>query len=219
MAQLHRTIQQAIWELILGAATGAILADGSGYWWPPYCNAGYYYPYPATYCGAYYGYGYHYGTPYYDYNTGAYGWKGSASGVRTDQRLGGLVTILIQERTHEVVPCPTPYGSRSAAQAYNPYTGTYAQTRQGSNPNAQWGSSYVSRGNQSATMGHYSTANGTVAGAADSAGGKAAASSTNGETQQPAKPPAATCMPDTMATSIRTRVTVGRSTIMAAGTR
>ena len=31
---------------ILGAATGAILADGSGYWWPPYCNAGYYYPYP-----------------------------------------------------------------------------------------------------------------------------------------------------------------------------
>jgi len=33
---------------ILGAATGAILADGSGYWWPPYCNAGYYYPYPST---------------------------------------------------------------------------------------------------------------------------------------------------------------------------
>ena len=61
---------------ILGAATGAILADGSGYWWPPYCNAGFYYPCPATYCGAYYGYGYHYGTPYYDYNTGDYGWHG-----------------------------------------------------------------------------------------------------------------------------------------------
>ena len=40
------------------------------------------------------------------------------------------------------------------------------------------GSSYVSRGNQSATMGHYSTANGTVAGAATSQGGKVAASST-----------------------------------------
>jgi hypothetical protein len=40
---------------ILGAATGAILADGSGYWGQPYCYGGYYYPYPATYCGAYYG--------------------------------------------------------------------------------------------------------------------------------------------------------------------
>src|SRR5215831_7661633 len=37
---------------ILGAAAGAILADGSGYWWPPYCSGGYYYPWPATYCGA-----------------------------------------------------------------------------------------------------------------------------------------------------------------------
>ena len=90
---------------ILGAATGAILADGSGYWWPPYCNGGYYYPYPATYCGAYNGYGYHYGTPYYDYNTGAYGWHGSASG-RTDPRIGGLVIILIQARTLEVVRFP-----------------------------------------------------------------------------------------------------------------
>src|SRR4029078_12244668 len=61
---------------------------------------------------------------------------------------------------------------------YNPYTGTYAQTRQGSSLNAQWGSSYVSRGNQSATMGHYSTANGTAAAPAPSQGGKVAASST-----------------------------------------
>src|SRR5262249_45374323 len=72
----------------------------------------------------------------------------------------------------------TPYGTRSAAQAYNPYTGTYAQTRQGSSPTAQWGSSYVSRGNQSATTGHYSTANGTVAGASTSKGGKAVGAST-----------------------------------------
>src|SRR4029450_11828554 len=45
-------------------------------------------------------------------------------------------------------------------------------------PNAQWGSSYVSRGNKSATMGHYSTANGTVAGISGSQGGKAAGAST-----------------------------------------
>ena len=67
--------------LVLGAAAGAILADGSGYWWPPYCYGGYYYPYPGTYCGAYYGgYGYHYPTPYYDSATGTYGWKQTAYG-------------------------------------------------------------------------------------------------------------------------------------------
>jgi hypothetical protein len=162
---------------ILGAATGAILADGSGYWWPPYCYGGFYYPYPATYCGAYYGYGYHYGTPYYDYNTGAYGWHGSASGPYGSASWGAGYNPYTGTYARGGT-VSTPYGSRSAAQAYNPYTGTYAQTRQGSSPNAQWGSSYVSRGNQSATMGHYSTANGTVAGAETSQGGKAAASST-----------------------------------------
>src|SRR5438094_2929994 len=66
---------------VLGAATGAIIANGSGYWWPPYCYGGYYYPYAATYCGGYYGgYGYHYGTPYYDSATGAYGWKQTGYG-------------------------------------------------------------------------------------------------------------------------------------------
>src|SRR5437016_7137812 len=163
---------------ILGAATGAILADGSGYWWPPYCNGGYYYPYPATYCGAYYGgYGYHYPAPYYDSATGAYGWKQTAYGPYGSATRGAGYNPYTGTYARGA-SVSTPYGSRSAAQAYNPYTGTYAQTRQGSSPTAQWGSSYVSRGNQSATMGHYSTANGTVAGAAGSQGGKVAASST-----------------------------------------
>jgi hypothetical protein len=164
-------------SFILGAATGAILADGSGYWWPPYCYGGFYYPYPATYCGAYYGYGYHYGTPYYDYNTGAYGWHGSAYGPNGSAAWGAGYNPYTGTYARGGT-VSTPYGTRSAAQAYNPYTGTYAQTRQGSSPTAQWGSSYVSRGNQSATTGHYSTANGTVAGAETSQGGKAAASST-----------------------------------------
>ena len=162
---------------ILGAATGAILADGSGYWWPPYCYGGFYYPYAATYCGAYYGYGYHYPAPYYDYTTGAYGWKESAYGPYGSAKWGAGYNPYTGTYARGGT-VSTPYGTRSAAQAYNPYTGTYAQTRQGSSPTAQWGSSYVSRGNQSATMGHYSTANGTVAGAADSQGGKVAASST-----------------------------------------
>jgi hypothetical protein len=163
---------------ILGAAAGAILADGSGYWWPPYCYGGYYYPYPGTYCGAYYGgYGYHYPTPYYDSATGAYGWKQTAYGPYGSATRGAGYNPYTGTYARGA-SVSTPYGSRSAAQAYNPYTGTYAQTRQGSSPNAQWGSSYVSRGNKSATMGHYSTANGTVAGISGSQGGKAAGAST-----------------------------------------
>ena len=80
---------------ILGAAAGAILADGSGYWWPPYCNEGYYYPYPATYCGAYYGgYGYHYPAPYYDSATGAYGWKQTLPMALMVRQRAAPVTIL-----------------------------------------------------------------------------------------------------------------------------
>ena len=155
---------------ILGAATGAIIANGSGYWWPPYAYSGYYYPYAATY-------GYHYATPYYNSATGAYGWTNTAYGPYGSAKWGAGYNPYTGTSARGGT-VSTPYGSRSAAQAYNPYTGTYAQTRQGSSPNAQWGSSYVSRGNQSATMGHYSTANGTVAGASTSQGGKAAASST-----------------------------------------
>src|SRR5437773_1620804 len=164
---------------VLGAATGAIIASGSGYWWPPYAYGGYYYPYAATYCGGYYygGYGYHYATPYYNSATGAYGWKQTAYGPYGSATRGAAYNPYTGTYARGA-SVSTPYGSRSAAQAYNPYTGTYAQTRQGSSPNAQWGSSYVSRGNQSATMGHYSTANGTVAGISGSQGGKAIGAST-----------------------------------------
>ena len=160
---------------IMGAATGAVIANGVGYWYPPYVYhppygwAGYY-PYAGTY-------GYHYGTPYYNSATGAYGWKQTAYGpYGSATRAAGYNPYTGTYARGASVS--TPYGSRSAAQAYNPYTGTYAQTRQGSNPTAQWGSSYVSQGNKSATMGHYSTANGTVAGISGSQGGKAAGAST-----------------------------------------
>src|SRR5438874_3912748 len=155
---------------ILGAATGAIIANGSGYWWPPYAYSGYYYPYAATY-------GYHYATPYYNSATGAYGWTNTAYGPYGSAKWGAGYNPYTGTYARGGT-VSTPYGTRSAAQAYNPYTGTYAQTRQGSSPTAQWGSSYVSRGNQSATMGHYSTANGTVAGISTSQGGKAAGAST-----------------------------------------
>jgi hypothetical protein len=155
---------------VLGAATGAIIANGSGYWWPPYTYGGYY-PYAATYGGAYWG------TAHYNSATGTYGWSQTAYGPYGSATRGAAYNPYTGTAARGAT-VSTPYGSRSAAQAYNPYTGTYAQTRQGSSPNAQWGSSYVSRGNQSAYAGHYSTANGTVAGAAGSQGGKVAASST-----------------------------------------
>src|SRR5438552_1930453 len=155
---------------VLGAATGAIIANGSGYWWPPYTYGGYY-PYAATYGGAYWG------TAHYNSATGAYGWSQTAYGPYGSATRGAAYNPYTGTAARGAT-VSTPYGSRSAAQAYNPYTGTYAQTRQGSSPTAQWGSSYVSRGNQSATMGHYSTANGTVAGISGSQGGKAVGAST-----------------------------------------
>ena len=161
---------------VLGAATGAIIANNTGFYYPPYIYRppyGYprYYPYPAPYGRLYYG------NAYYNSATGVYGWKQTAYGpYGSATRAAGYNPYTGTYARGASVS--TPYGSRSAAQAYNPYTGTYAQTRQGSNPNAQWGSSYISQGDKSATMGHYSTANGTVAGITGSQGGKAAASST-----------------------------------------
>jgi len=155
---------------VLGAATGAIIANGSGYWWPPYTYGGYY-PYAATYGGAYYG------TAHYNSATGAYGWSQTAYGPYGSATRGAAYNPYTGTAARGAT-VSTPYGSRSAAQAYNPYTGAYAQTRQGSSPTAQWGSSYVSKGNKSAYTQHYSTANGTVGSIQGSQGGKAAGAST-----------------------------------------
>jgi hypothetical protein len=160
---------------VLGAAVGAIVANGTGYRYPPYVyyppryGYGYppvYYPRPPTYA-----------TPYYNTRTGAYGWAqtaygpyGSATRTASYNPYTGTSTRTVSGSTY--------YGSRSAGQAYNPYTGTYAATRQGSSPTAQWGQSYVSNGNRSAYTQHYSTAQGTVASAQGSQGGKAVGAST-----------------------------------------
>src|SRR2546429_9255281 len=64
---------------VLGAATGAIIANGSGYWWPPYTYGGYY-PYAATYGGAdYWAAHYNSATRGYGRSPNAYGPYGSAS--------------------------------------------------------------------------------------------------------------------------------------------
>jgi hypothetical protein len=183
-------------SFVLGATVGAIIAGGTGYYYPPYFyyGVGYpiYRPWPATYgygsfynsyTGAYgvargvYGpYGGATGWASYNPYTGtyargasAYGPYGSASAGRAYNPYTGSYA-----RGGSVA---TPYGSRSAAQAYNRSTGVGAATRQGSSPYGQWGSSVAARGNQAVQTGHVSNAEGTMVGARSTSGAKAIAGS------------------------------------------
>ena len=161
---------------VMGVGVGAIVASGTGYYYPPYIGyplGGYpvYHPYPTPY-GAYGA------TPYYNSATGAYGVSQAARMGPMVQRTALLPTIPTPVPLREPRPVATPYGKQSVGQAYNPYTGTYGATHQGSSPTAQWGQSYVSQGNKSATTQHYSTANGTAASAKGSQGGQAYGTST-----------------------------------------
>src|SRR6266478_8389023 len=157
---------------ITGAAVGAILASGTGYYYPPYYGypvGGYpvYRPYAATYgVGAYYNtYPGAYGAA-----KGVYGpYGGAAAGAAYNPYTGTYA---------RGATAYGPYGSQSVAQAYNPYTGTYAATHQGSNAYSSWGQSVVSNGNKSAYTQHYSNANGTAASIQGSQGGAAAGVST-----------------------------------------
>jgi hypothetical protein len=155
---------------VMGAAVGAIVCSGSGYYYPPYIG------YPAYGYPVYHPYATAYGaTPYYT-SHGAYGYSQTAYGAY------GSATRAAQYNPYtgtyaRGASTSTAYGKQSVGQAYNPYTGTYGATHQGSSPTAQWGQSYVQQGNKSAYTQHYSTANGTVASAQGSQGGKAYASS------------------------------------------
>ncbi len=160
---------------VVGMAMGAILANGTGYYYPPYMYYppyGYpiYRPYPYPY-GAY-------GGGYYNNYNGSYGRYVTAYGpYGSTTRTASYNPYTGTYKTGANVA--TPYGSRSVGQAYNPYTGTYAATRQGSNPSAQWGQSYVSNGYRSAYTQHYSTAQGTVGTIRGSQGGAAVGVSGN----------------------------------------
>jgi len=152
---------------VAGAAVGAILADGTGYYYPPYCVGGFYYPYAATY-------GYH--TAYNPY-TGAYGWGNSAYGPYGSAHWGASYNPNTGTYARGATES-TPYGTRSQAEAYNPYTGASAATRQGSNAYGSWGQSVYNKNGETAYTQHESNAYGSVGTAQTSSGGKAAASST-----------------------------------------
>jgi hypothetical protein len=119
---------------VMGAAVGAIVCSGTGYYYPPYVGYpvyGYpvYHPYATPY-GAY-GYG-----NYYNARTGAYGISQTAYGAY------GTATRAASYNPYtgtyaRGASVSTPYGRESAGQAYNPYTGTYTATHQGASPTAQ----------------------------------------------------------------------------------
>jgi uncharacterized membrane protein YgcG len=161
---------------VMGAAVGAIVTSGTGYYYPPYIGyPAYGYPIYHPYATPYGAYG-AYGTSYYRTSTGAYGVSQTTYGAygaatRTASYNPYTGTSMRTASTY------TAYGKQSVGQSYNPYTGTYGATHQGSSPTAQWGQSYVSQGNKSAYTQHYSTANGTIASAQGSQGGKGYASS------------------------------------------
>jgi len=153
---------------IAGAALGAIVAQGNGYYYPPYIAIGrgpypVYYPRPAPY-------GYHTYNPY----TGAYGMRGAAYGPAGSAQWGSSYNPYTGTYARGATASGY-YGSASVGQAYNPRTGAYGATRQGSNAYGQWGSSVVTKGNQWATTQHATNSKGTVASGQNSAGGKAVA--------------------------------------------
>ena len=181
-------------SFVVGLTAGAIIAGGTGYYYPPYLYypaVGYpiYHPYAATY-----GYG-----AYYNTYTGAYGaargvygpYGGAAVGAAYNPYTGtyargatayGPYGSASVGRAYNPYTgtyaqggsVSTAYGSRSAASAYNPYTGNAAATRQGSNAYSQWGSSVVSNGNQAVQTGHVTTSQGTAAAARSTTGATAA---------------------------------------------
>jgi len=115
---------------VMGMAVGATVVYGTGYYYPPYVyyRSRYpiYYPYPCTYgVAAIY-------NPYtgaYAVGRAVYGPSGSAGTAAWCKPATG--------RYGRAVTTQNAYGGHTYAQAYNPWTGTYAATSQGHNQYSQ----------------------------------------------------------------------------------
>lgn len=143
---------------VLGAAVGACVAYGTGYYYPPYYYWGphpypIYYPYP-------YSYGYR---AFYNPATGAYGFGSAVYGPYGAAGRAAWYNPSTGRYGHAAT-VQTAYGGRTSAQTYNPWTGNWASTNQGHNPYAQWGSSTIKYGDDIHQTGHVKTANNLYAG-------------------------------------------------------
>jgi hypothetical protein len=139
---------------VLGAAVGACVVYGTGYYYPPYVYWGprpIYYPYPYSYgvAAVYNPYTGAYGVGRAVY--GPYGSAGTAAWYNPNTGMYG-----------RAVTTQNAYGGHTYAQAYNPWTGTYAATSQGHNQYSQWGSSVVTNGNNWAQAQHITNSQGTA---------------------------------------------------------
>jgi hypothetical protein len=140
---------------VAGVSKGATLVWGTGYYYPPYVYAApvpIYRPYYATYgvAAAYYPYNGVYAVGGYAY--GPYASAGSAAWYNPST--GGYGRAYTQQY---------PYGGKTSAWGYNPSTDTAWSTQQGHGYYAQWGSSTVTRGDQTIQTGHVSTNYGNTA--------------------------------------------------------
>ena len=154
---------------VMGATFGAVIAGGTGYYYPPYVG---YYP---GYVGypAYYAHPYSYGAAsYYNSATGRYGVSQTAYGPYGSATRSASYNPYTGTASRSA-SVSTPYGTAKAGQAYNPYTGAYGATRQGSNAYSSWGSSAVTKNGQTAYSQHYSTAQGTTGSVQTTKGGAA----------------------------------------------
>ena len=194
----------------IGATVGAVIACGTGYYYPPYMGGVYYgyHPYPTAYGATAY---YHPATGAYSVSQTAYGAYGSATRAASYNPYTGTYA--------RGASVSTPYGTRSAASAYNPYTGAYGATTQAHSATAQWGSSVRTNGSgESAYTQHYSNAWGTAASGAPRPVGKPMPRTRRSGTAMRPNHPAATCTQAMTETSTRTPAAAGRNTTTEAGT-
>ena len=170
---------------VMGTAAGAVLAIGTGYYYPPYAGAwsgwySAYYTYPGTYgAGA-----------YYNPAANRYGVSQTAYGSYSSVSRWGSYTPYIGTAARGVAVSASD-GNAGSAQAYNPYTGAFGAAKQASNAYSNWGSSAVSAGNETAYAQRDATAQrslrsvktskvGVAAGGAGAAGEKDLAGTTEG---------------------------------------
>ena len=199
---------------VMGAAVGAIVTSGTGYYYPPYVG------YPA------YGYPvYHpYPTPY-----GVYGAYGSTAylphGNRSIRRIADSVRTLWLGDSHGVLQ--PLYGNIDANRfdidglwqtecgpaRTDRYTGSYGATHQGSSPAAQCGQSYVSQGEKQIRH-DAALFNGEWNGGLVPRGrkvGKATRHPARMETRTRGRTRVATCTQDTTGMCTKTQVLDGRN--------
>jgi hypothetical protein len=122
---------------------------GTGWYYPPYWGYGGFYPY---YYPHFPTYGY---SAWYNPWTGAYGRSARVYGPYGGAGVGARYNHPRTGTYARGAAAYGPYGARGVAQAYNPRTGTYAATRQGSNVYGSWGSTAVQRGDDWARTNRY----------------------------------------------------------------